>query len=283
VIAIIGAAGQLGHEICRLLGPTNTIALTHQDVELTSAESLMGALEPAAPRVVINAAAFNHVDDAELRPLDAFQTNALGVRALAQICHRLQATLVHFSSDYVFGLDPSRHRPYAETDTPGPINAYGLSKLAGEYFVRSICPRHFLIRTCGLYGRHGHGGKGRNFVQTMLRLGRERAEVRVVDDQTCTPTLVGDLAAATLQLLSSDAFGTYHWTNGGSCTWFQFAQQIFSEAGIKVRCVPITSAEFGARAARPRYSVLSTIEYERLHFPPPRTWQDALSEFLASA
>jgi dTDP-4-dehydrorhamnose reductase len=281
VIAIIGAGGQLGQEFCRLLGPTKAVALTHADVELTNAESIARALGPISPRVVINTAAFNHVDNAELRPLDAFQVNALGVWELARFCQDRQAILVHFSSDYVFGLDSARHRPYAESDMPGPVSVYGLSKLAGEHFVRAHCPNHFLIRTCGLYGLHGHGGKGRNFVQTMLRLGRERSEVRVVDDQTCTPTATSDLAEATVRLLDSDAFGTYHWTNSGSCTWYQFATQIFREAGLNVQCVPITSAQFGARATRPRYSALATDAYEGLGFPAPRAWQDALRDFVA--
>jgi dTDP-4-dehydrorhamnose reductase len=281
VIAIIGADGQLGQELCRLLDPAKILPLTHGDVELTDPQSLDRAIGSAAPRIVINTAAFNHVDDAELRPADAFQTNALGVRELARLCQKLQATLVHFSTDYVFGLDTLRDRPYSESDTPGPVSVYGLSKLAGECFVRSICPRHFVIRTCGLYGRHGHGGKGRNFVQTMLRIGRERGEVRVVNDQRCTPTSAADLAAATVRLLESDVFGTYHWTNGGSCSWLQFAEQIFALAGMSVRCEPISSAQFGARAMRPTYSVLATAAVQRLGLPAPRSWQDALRDYVA--
>jgi dTDP-4-dehydrorhamnose reductase len=157
---------------------------------------------------------------------------------------------------------------------------YGLSKLAGEYLVRANCRKHFLIRTCGLYGQ-GQGGKGRNFVQTMLRLGRERGEVRVVSDQTCTPTSAADLAAATIQLLSSDAYGTYHWTNSGSCSWFQFAEEIFRQAGMTVRCEPISTAQYGARAMRPHFSVLSTAAYERLDFSKPRPWLEALADYLA--
>jgi dTDP-4-dehydrorhamnose reductase len=155
--------------------------------------------------------------------------------------------------------------------------------LAGEYFVQSICPRHFVIRTCGLYGLRGSGGKGRNFVQTMLRLGRERGQVRVVNDQTCTPTYAADLAQATLDLLGTDEFGLFHWTNAGSCTWHEFASAIFRQAGMSAECVPITSAEFGARAARPKYSVLSTAKFERLGFKSPRPWPEALRDYMNSS
>jgi dTDP-4-dehydrorhamnose reductase len=281
VIAIVGAGGQLGQELCRLLG-TQAIALTRSAIELTSRESIERALTPISPRVLINAAAFNHVDDAEARPGDALQVNALAVSELAQFCHSRKAVFVHFSTDYVFGLNHARRQPYLESDSPGPVNAYGISKLTGESFVRAQCPQHFLIRTCGLYGLRGHGGKGRNFVQTMLRIGRERGTVRVVNDQTCTPTSASDLAEATVRLLETDRFGTYHWTNSGNCTWYQFARQIFAEAGLAVECLPITSAEFGARAPRPEYSALSTESYERLGFPSPRKWQDALRDFVAN-
>lgn len=279
-IAVIGAGGQLGQALSSLIDPSRLAALTHGDVELTDRASLERSLRPLAPAVVINTAAFNLVDDAETRPADAFAVNAFGVRELAGVCRDLGCTLVHFSTDYVFGIDLTRDQPYEESDGPGPISVYGLSKLAGEYFVRSICPRHFVIRTCGLYGLRGFGGKGRNFVQTILRLGQERGRVRVVNDQTCTPTFAHDLASATIELLATDAFGLYHWTNSGSCTWHEFATEIFRIAGMAVECDAITTAEFGARAARPKYSVLSTSKFEALGLKPPRPWQEALRDYV---
>ena len=144
---------------------------------------------PAAPDVVVNCAAYNFVDKAESEPDAAFAVNAWGVRDLARVCRDLDCVLVHFSTDYVFGLDSGRARPYAETDAPGPVSVYGLSKLAGEYLVRALCPRHFVIRTCGLYGVWGSGGKGGNFVETMLRVAGQGKPLRVVDDQICTPSV----------------------------------------------------------------------------------------------
>ena len=277
--AVIGAAGQLGRDLCAQLGP-QAVALTHPEVELTSHESLVDALGELSPDVVINAAAFNRVDEAEERPSEAFAVNALGVRELSLVCRELDCVLVHFSTDYVFGLEQDRRQPYCESSVPGPLSVYGLSKLAGEYFVRSICPRHFVVRTCGLYGLHGAGGKGRNFVETMLRIGPERGQIRVVHDQTCTPTYTLDLAQAACQLISSDAYGLYHWTNAGSCTWYEFACEIFRQAGVSVDCVPITSEQYGARAARPKYSVLDTSLFASLGFGPLRPWNEALHAYM---
>jgi len=278
-VAIVGAAGQLGQALCRLLGG-RAMPLTHRDIELTDPASIEAAVAPVSASVVINAAAFNLVDDAEARPAEAFAVNALGVRELSLVCRKLGCALVHFSTDYVFGLDDERVEPYAEIDCPGPIGVYAQSKLAGEYFVRSICPRHFVLRTCGLYGHRGSGGKGGNFVETMLRLAGERRQVRVVRDQTCTPTFTEDLAAATVQLIGTNRFGLYHWTNSGSCSWYAFACEIFRRSGVEVECVPITTAEFGARARRPSYSVLSTEKWVQLGLARPRPWQDALQDYL---
>jgi dTDP-4-dehydrorhamnose reductase len=174
----------------------------------------------------------------------------------------------------VFGLDASRHTPYAEDAAPGPLSVYGLSKLTGEYLVRSLCPRYLVIRTCGLYGVHGQGGKGGNFVETMLRLAEQGKPVRVVDDQTCTPSFTADVAAATVALLSAARPGVYHATNAGSCTWFEFAKAIFEIARKQADLSPISSRDYGARARRPTYSVLASSNLSL------RTWREALAAYL---
>src|SRR5262249_37139911 len=190
-----------------------------------------------------------------------FGVNAMGVRTLAAACGNLGGTLVHFSTDYVFGLGANRTEPWKETDAPGPVSVYGLTKLAGEFFVRSICPKHFVIRTCGLYGAWGVGGKGGNFVETMLRLQKEGKPLRVVSDQFCTPTYTVDLAEAVANLTTTDKFGLYHLTNSGSCSWHEFASTIFFLQELAVQVAPITSAEYGAQAQRPAYSVLDNGAY----------------------
>jgi dTDP-4-dehydrorhamnose reductase len=275
---VLGAPGQLGRDLVpRLSG--DVVPLSRSDVDLADETALRARMTELRPTTVVNCAAYNFVDKAEAEPTAAFAVNAWAVRNLATVCRDLEATLVHFSTDYVFGLD-QRSEPLAETDTPGPVSVYGLSKLTGEYVVRSICPKHFVVRTCGLYGVWGSGGKGGNFVETMLRVAGQGKPLRVVDDQHCTPSSTADVAAATVELLKTVAYGLYHVTNEGSCTWYEFAGEIFSAAGVRADLTPITSAEFGAAARRPPYSVLSNEKVCRAGIPGLRPWQDAVRRYL---
>ena len=280
-ITIVGASGQLGTELQRVLTGELT-ALSRAQLDLTH-DQIDAALAGTAPDLVINTAAWNLVDRAEDEPQTAFQVNALGPRRLAEWCNRAGVPLVHISTDYVFSglLDNGGRRflPYRETDPPDPLSAYGVSKLAGEHFVRALCPEHLIVRTCGLYGRPPAGGKG-NFVETMLRLGAERPELRVVDDQECTPTSAADLARMVAALIDAGARGTFHATNAGSTTWCGLARTIFGLAGMKVSVQPITTAEYGAKARRPGYSVLSTARLTDATGVPPRPWQDALEQYI---
>ncbi len=277
--AVLGAAGQLGHDLCpRLAG--DVVPLARPQADLTRPESLRAALADVRPDVVVNCAAYNFVDRAESEPDAAFAVNAWGVRSLASACRDRGCVLVHFSSDYVFGLDEGRAAPYAEGDAPGPVSVYGLSKLAGEYLVRALCPKHFVIRTCGLYGVWGSGGKGGNFVETMLRMASDGKPLPVVADQTCTPSYTADVAAATAALIPTGRYGLYHLTNAGACTWHEFARTIFEAAGVRADLKRITSAERGAAARRPGFSVLAAPAYAALGLPPLRPWRDALATYL---
>ena len=277
--ALLGAGGQLGRELQSRL-PGEVVAWTREQADLTRPAELRKALEALRPDVVINCAAYNLVDKAEADPTAAFAVNTWGVRDLALTCHHLDCVLVHFSTDYVFGLDELRITPWTETDAPGPVSLYGLSKLTGEYLVRTHCPRHFVVRTCGLYGVWGTGGKGGNFVETMLRFAAQGKPLRVVADQICTPTYTVDLAAATVLLTATGRYGLYHLTNSASCSWYEFAQAIFERSGVKPDLTTINSREFGAAARRPAYSVLSLSAYHALGLPPLRPWQEALTAYL---
>jgi dTDP-4-dehydrorhamnose reductase len=277
--AVLGVNGQLARELCpRLTG--EVIALTRAQADLTRPDTLRATLAEHQPDVVVNCAAYNFVDRAESEPEAAFAVNAWGVRSLALVCRDLGCTLVHFSTDYVFGLDEDRRTPYAETDAPGPVSVYGLSKLAGEYLVRALCPRSFVIRTCGLYGIRGSGGKGSNFVETMLRLAGQGKPLRVVIDQVCTPSYTVDVATAAAALVQTGRPGLYHLTNTGSCSWYEFAQAIFESAGEKPNLSAITSREYGSPARRPAYSVLAMRAYESLRLAPLRPWREALAAYL---
>jgi dTDP-4-dehydrorhamnose reductase len=277
--AVFGSAGQLGRDLCpRLDG--QVVPLTRDRADLTREDEIRKALHEIKPQAVINCAAYNFVDRAESEPDQAMATNAWAAGKLARICSEIGATLVHFSSDYVFGIEADRRTPYEQTDPPGPVSIYGLSKLAGEYMVRAHCPRHFIIRTCGLYGVWGSGGKGGNFVETMLRLSSQGKPLRVVADQFCTPSYTVDIADATVALLQTQAHGLYHLTNAESCTWYEFAKAIFELAGVKADLTAISTAEFAAAAKRPPYSVLSMAHYRSLQLSAPRSWRLALSAYL---
>jgi dTDP-4-dehydrorhamnose reductase len=269
---ILGANGQLGRDLSPRL-PGEVVALTRPEADLTQPEILRQTLEALRPDVVVNCAAYNLVDRAENEPEAALAVNAWGVRALANVCRQLDCVLVHFSSDYVFGLDELRRKPYAASDAPGPLSVYGLSKLAGEYVVRSALTRHFIVRTCGLYGLWGVGGKGGNFVRTMLRLAAQGKPLRVVNDQECTPSFTVDVADAVVALLDTEQYGLHHLTNAGSCSWFEFARTIFALAGVQANLTPITSAQWGAAARRPPYSVLACQA-------TLRPWEEALAAYL---
>jgi dTDP-4-dehydrorhamnose reductase len=276
---VLGAPGQLGRDLCpRLRG--EVIPLGRQDGDITDSAKMRESLAELRPDFVVNCAAYNFVDRAETERDAAFAVNAWAVHALATICGDLDCCLVHFSTDYVFGLDDTRRTPLTESDSPGPVSVYGLSKLAGEYLIRAKCPKHFVIRTCGLYGLWGSGGKGGNFVETMLRLAGQGKPVRVVNDQRCTPSFTVDVASAAAALIETGHYGLYHITNAGDCTWFELARKIFRLAGKDPELIPITSAEFGAAARRPPYSVLSNEKLTGVGVALPRRWQDAIATYL---
>ena len=278
-IAVLGSQGQLGRDLCpRLPG---VIPLTRADIDLTRPDTIAAALAAHRPDVLVNGAAYNFVDKAETEPDAAFAANAWGVRDLAKACAAARCKLVHFSTDYVFGLDAARTVPLTEDDPPGPLSVYGLSKLAGEYVVRAASADHLVIRTCGLYGVWGSGGKGTNFVETMLRVAGQGKPLRVVADQRCTPSYTADVADATVGLIQAGAAGLFHVTSGGACSWSEFAAEIFRQGGVKADLSPIPTAERNDPACRPPFSVLSNAKLAAAGVPPPRPWQEALAAYLA--
>lgn len=276
---LIGGRGQLGTALrAQLRG--EVVAPDRGELDLVHVTQVSERIRAWRPDLVINAAAYNLVDRAEDEPEVAFQQNAFVIRHLAREVDALGGTLVHLSTDHVFGLEGHPEHPWRETDLPGPVSVYGASKLTGEFFARTLCASHLIVRTCGLYGVAESAGKG-NFVGTMLRLGRQHKEVRVVDDQYCTPTRATDLARAIVDLIASGARGLYHVTNSGATTWCGFAREIFRLAGISTPVIPIRSAEFGAKARRPAWSVLSGDKLAAQRGGPMPEWNVALAEYLA--
>ena len=279
-VVILGAGGQLGTDLQLVMGDWDTTPLRRQDTDICDYRAVREALNGIEPDVVVNAAGYVRVDDAESHVEEAFGINAFAVRNLAQVCSERDCVLMHVSTDYVF--DGAKGSPYTEDDCPNPLGAYGASKLAGESFVRSLCPRHFIVRSSGLYGLAGSSGKGGNFVETMLRLAREGRPIRVVDDQVLTPTYTKDLAAKMKELLKSAPFGLYHATNAGQCSWYEFAARVFEEGSVRPTLQAISSLELGAQARRPEYSVLISRSMPGLGLVGMQPWGDALSEYFRS-
>lgn len=276
---ILGGYGQLGTAL-DTLSSESVVALSRRDADLTNSDQLFAKLDSLEPQILINCAAYNLVDKAESEPEIAQRLNAEIPGQMAEWCEARGIVFVHFSSDYVFGGDSHRETPYSESDTPNPVCRYGESKLAGERNVLEACTRSFVIRTCGLYGPTRSPGKG-NFIKTMLSLAESRKELNVVDDQRCTPTLTFDLAQATLQLISTSEFGLYHITNSGSMTWCELAREVFRLKNCPTLVHPITSAEFGAKARRPAYSVLDCSKFSQITQVSVPTWQSAVKRYLS--
>jgi dTDP-4-dehydrorhamnose reductase len=277
-IAIIGADGQLGSDLLKTLPREDIAPLFFPDFDITRPKEMRAVLQRLKPEVVINTAAFHRVDECEDNPQASFLINATAVRDLATAALDFGFVLVHFSTDYVF--DGKKGRPYVEADPPNPLSVYAVSKLAGEFFVRSLLRRYFLIRTCGLYGEASSREKGYNFVDRMIALALEGKVIRVVSDQWVTPTSAAELAERIAELLRTNHFGLYHLTNEGQCTWFQFAQRIFSLAGMDARLEPVDSREFGAKARRPLYSVLENRKAKSIGLTAFSSWPEALKAYL---
>jgi len=278
-IAITGSQGQLGAELCRQLAP-EVVGLDLPEFDLTDRDRLMARLAEIRPQAVINTAAFTRVDLAETQEEACRAVNVQGVAHLIEACRALDCTLVQISTDYVFGGEPDRKVPFREDERPTPQGVYARSKLDAER-IAATWPKHVIVRTCGLYGPAAPRSAG-NFVDTILRLAGQGRSLRVVHDQTCTPSYVPHVARAAAFLATGAPPGTYHVVNSGQTTWYEMAAEILRRSEIEVPLTPITTAEYGAPAPRPAYSVLDTAKYHALTGRPPMPpWQEALAEYMA--
>jgi dTDP-4-dehydrorhamnose reductase len=280
-IAVVGADGQLGSDVVRAFATNGDVVrpLTHADIELSAVDSVFGAVRKHEPDVIVNTAAMHHVEKCEADAERAFAVNTMGARHLALAAAEVGAVLMHMSTDYVF--DGAKGSPYVEQDAPRPLNVYGNSKLAGEHFVRSTVDRHFVLRTSAIYGTHPCRAKGGlNFVELMLKLARERPSVRVVDSEVVSPTPTVDIAKQLVALSRSDAYGLYHATAEGSCSWYRFAREIFdlTDAGAALEIAG--PHEFPSKVPRPTYSVLENDGLKKKCLNVFRPWQDGLREYL---
>lgn len=280
-VVVVGSNGQLGSDVVRAFADNgdDVLPLTHVDIEIADGPSVASKLRELQPGMVVNTAAMHHVENCELQPDRAFAVNALGVRNLALTARDIGAVLFHVSTDYVF--DGSKVSPYEEQDPPRPLSVYGNSKLAGEYFVRATLEKHFVLRTSAIYGKSPCRAKsGLNFIQLMLKLAKERGEVRVVDSEVVTPTPTSDLARQMVALSRCERYGLYHATAEGACSWFEFAREIFALTDTQVNLKVAGPNEFPAKVPRPKYSVLENRGLKLLGLNTFRSWQEGLREYL---
>lgn len=276
-VVITGAKGQLGHALVEALSPYFVIhAFGSSELDVTQPDQVRSVIFEIQPDIVIHAAAYTAVDEAEKDDRSAMLVNVRGTEHVALACEEIGAACCYISTDYVF--DGQATRPYVERDATNPINKYGRTKHEGELLVQRLCTKHFIVRTSWLYGPGGN-----NFVQTMLRLASEQASpspLRVVNDQTGSPTYTIDLAHFIRELITTPHYGIYHASNEGLCTWFEFAQAIFEEAKLEQQVLPCTTEEFPRPAPRPQYSVLDNKAIVDNGLTPLRPWREALKEFV---
>ena len=280
-VVVIGGNGQLGSDIVlrfRREG-VSLRSLTHEDLEVSNPESVASVIGELRPTLVVNTAAYHQVPACEASPDKAFAVNAVGPLYLAKAAQGLGAVLVHISTDYVF--DGQKRTPYLEEDVPRPLNVYAASKLVGESFVRNYCERHFIVRTSGLYGHVPCRAKGMNFVTMMLRYATGKPEVRVVDDEVLTPSATVDIAHHLWRLVQTEEYGLYHLTNEGFCSWYEFAEVIFRELGLKTPLLRASVKDFPSPIRRPQYSVLENARLKALGLNQMPHWRDSLLRHLS--
>jgi dTDP-4-dehydrorhamnose reductase len=283
-IVVLGPNGQFGSDFVRAARqawPGNEPILLGRDrLDLAKPGAVAEAVEAVRGEVWINCTGYHRTDEAEANAGLAFRINAEAVKELGQACGRIGARVFHLSTDYVFGGDRPRRTPYAEADPPRPLNVYGASKALGETLLFGQAARATVLRVASLFGVAGASGKGGNFVETMLRLARERPELRVVDDQTMSPTATADAAAALARLIRADAApGLYHLVNSGAASWHGFTAEILRQAGLKTRLVPVASTELTQAAERPAFSVLDNRKVAAV-VGEMADWREALARYL---
>jgi dTDP-4-dehydrorhamnose reductase len=281
-VVIFGSGGQLGVELCREFEKRKwtVTRFDRQSLDITDAHRVESAIANADPQLVLNSAAYNQVDVAEKEPLQAFQTNALAVRNIAMACRQVDARFVHFSTDYVF--DGVKGSPYVETDPTHPLGAYAVSKLGGELYAQAYLDNALIIRVSGVFGTGGLNTARGNFIELMLRLAKNTAPIRVVEDHVASPSYAPAIAARTADLVEKNCSGVFHVGGGEPISWYKYAALIFELAGLRPELKPTNEREYRTAARRPKYSALSNQKMEAAKIAPMPSLREAISEYLAA-
>lgn len=275
-ILITGSKGQLGHDLMNELSKRGIeyVGVDVEEMDITDGDACRRVITDAAPDAVIHCAAYTAVDAAEENVELCRKINAEGTKNIAEVCHDLDIKMMYISTDYVFNGEGTR--PWEPDDHREPLNIYGLTKYEGEVYIERLVKKFFTVRIAWVFGVNG-----KNFIKTMLRLGEERGAVSVVDDQIGSPTYTYDLARLLVDMIQTEEYGRYHATNEGLCSWYEFACEIFRQAGMNdVKVTPVDSSQFPAKAKRPKNSRMNREKLVEKGFTPLPTWQDALSRYL---
>lgn len=285
-VAITGAKGQLAREIIEIIKSGKSeigqipkeyincdlVCADVEELDITDEKAVEEFIQAEMPDILINCAAMTNVDGCETALETAMKVNAIGPRNLSRSCKKVNAKIVHISTDYVFNGE--KNIPYCEWDMCAPQSIYGKSKHLGEVYTREQNPKYFIIRTSWLYGKYGN-----NFVKTMMKLGKTKDEIKVVNDQRGNPTNVNDLAHHILKIALTEQYGIYHCTGEGECSWFEFAQEIMEHFNLNCKVKPCTSDEFPSPVKRPKFSSLNNLMLKVTVGNEMRDWKEALSSF----
>lgn len=277
---VFGGGGQLGFELCREFQERgwSVLRFDRQALDITNSRAVEKVIGESDPQVVVNSAAYNQVDIAESEPLAAYQVNALAVRNFAVACRQAGAQLVHFSTDYVF--DGKKGSPYTELDTPRPLGAYGVSKLAGELYAQAYLEDALIIRTSGVFGPAGTATRRGNFLEMMLRLAKSGTPIRVVEDHIASPTYAPAMASRTADLVERRNSGLFHMGGGQPISWYSYAKLIFELSNTSAVLQATDEREYRTAARRPKFSALSNEKLEKLGIAPMPSLQDAIIKYL---
>ena len=272
-ILLFGSKGQLGADLIDVWND-DIRGFAHDQLDISDRDAVHGVISRERPGLVINAAAFTRVDECETNSATAFEVNAEGAKNVGDAAEAVGAAVMFISTDYVF--DGEKGSPYAEDDVPAPLNVYGVSKLAGERFVRQSNPRHYVVRTSSLFGVNARS----NFVEAVIRKAQAGEPLRVVDDQISSPTFTHDLAMKLQELAATDAFGLYHITNSGSTSWYGLSAKLFELMGLEPSLTSITSEELALPARRPAFSVLENRALAKAGLAELRSWEEGIAAYL---
>ena len=274
-VLVTGVKGQLGYDVVKDLEKRGhqPIGVDRDEMDLMDNEAIRTFIMNLKPEAIIHCAAYTAVDKAEEEVETCYQINAEAVKVISECAKELDVKLIYISTDYVF--DGTKEGEYVETDLPNPINVYGASKLKGEQYVQTLLEKYYIVRISWVFGVNGN-----NFIKTMRRLGSERDELNIINDQVGSPTYTADLAPLLVDMMETDKYGIYHATNEETCSWYEFANEIFKQSGIEVKTNPITTDQYPTAAKRPMNSKMSKEKLKANGFNLLPNWQAALSNYL---